>query len=144
MHLTEGVPKKEVARRLGVDVKTVRRHIQGGETYPARKDPNRTRALDAHRDQIEVLLQGNNKLSAKGIGRLLEIDHGIKVSARTVRRYVNELRGAAQKPEAFVHRTHGCTVPESIPPNLDGRSTRAEEWREWLRYRTGTVQPHGK
>jgi transposase len=129
MHLTEGEPKKEVARRLGVDVKTVRRHIQGGEAYPARKDPKRTRALDDHRAEIERLLQENVKLSAKRIGRLLEIDHGLKVSARTVRRYVNEVRGAAQKPEAFVHRTHapGETLEIDFGETwceLDGRKTK--------------------
>ena len=106
MHLTEGVPKREVARRLGVDVKTVRRHVNGGDTYPARRTPKRGRALDGHRAKVEKLLQDDAKLSAKRVGRLLETDHGVKVSARTVRRYVNEIRGAVQKPEAFVHRTH--------------------------------------
>ena len=106
MHLTEGVPKKEVARRLGVDIKTVRRHVDGSDQYPARKTPKRGRALDDHRAKIEKLLQNNAKLSAKRVGRLLETDHGVKVSARTVRRYVHEIRGAVQKPEAFVHRTH--------------------------------------
>jgi hypothetical protein len=31
MHFVEGVPKKAIARRLGVDVKTVRRVVAGGQ-----------------------------------------------------------------------------------------------------------------
>ena len=106
MHLTEGVPKKEVARRLGVDIKTVRRHITGDDAHPARKTPNRGCALDEHRDLIEKLIQDSPKISAKRIGRLLETLHGVRASARTIRRYVSSVRGAVQKPEVFVHRTH--------------------------------------
>ena len=31
MHLVEGIPKKQIARRLGLDVKTVRRALEGPE-----------------------------------------------------------------------------------------------------------------
>ena len=40
LHLVEGVPKKEVARRLKLDVKTVRRAI-GRPTPPMRVSPPR-------------------------------------------------------------------------------------------------------
>ena len=106
MHLVEGVAKKEVARRLGVDVKTVRRHIQGPDEYPARRSPRRGRALDAHRDEIVALLELDRRISAKRIGRLLEEKHGLFLNERTIRRFVQEVRGSVTSPEPFVHRTH--------------------------------------
>ena len=129
MHIVEGVPKKELARRFGADIKTVRRHIQGGDDYPDRKTPRRRRALDDHRVEIEKLLQDDAKLSAKRIGRLLETQHGVHVSARSIRRYVSEIRGAVRKPEAFVHRTHvpGETMEIDFGETsceIDGRRTK--------------------
>ena len=129
MHIVEGVPKKELARRFGVDIKTVRRHVEGGDDYPARKTPKRRRALDDHRPAIEKLLEDDAKVSAKRIGRLLETQHGIHVSARSIRRYVNEVRGAVRKPEAFVHRTHlpGETMEIDFGESwceIDGRRTK--------------------
>lgn len=129
LHIVEGVPKKELARRFGVDVKTVRRHVRGSEEHPARRTPRRRRALDDHRAEIERLLQDDPKVSAKRVGRLLEKQHGIRVAARTIRRYVNEVRGTVQKPEAFVHRTHrpGETMEIDFGETwceLDGRRTR--------------------
>ncbi len=49
MHLVEGVPKKEVARRLTLDVKTVRRAI-GRPTPPVRVSPPRFSTLDPRRE----------------------------------------------------------------------------------------------
>ena len=40
LHLVEGVPKKEIARRLKLDAKTVRRAI-GRSTPPVRMSPPR-------------------------------------------------------------------------------------------------------
>ncbi len=106
MHLVDGVPKKEVARRLGVNIKTVRRHLKGGESFPARRSPKRGRGLDPYRAEIVDLLTAEPKVSLKRVGRLLERRHGIRLSARTVRRCVHEIRGTLHKPEVFVHRTH--------------------------------------
>ena len=44
LHLVEGVPKKEIARRLKLDVKTVRRAI-GRPTPPVRVSPPRPSTL---------------------------------------------------------------------------------------------------
>ena len=52
LHLVEGVPKKEIARRLKLDVKTVRRAI-GRPTPPVRVSPQRVRSLDPWQKQIE-------------------------------------------------------------------------------------------
>ena len=106
MHLVEGVPKKEVARRLGVDIKTVRRHVGGADEYPARRTPKRGRRLDEHRGEVEGLIEETPRISAKRIGRLLEERHGVRHNPRTIRRFVQEVRGSLAKPETFIHRTH--------------------------------------
>jgi transposase len=105
MHLVDGVPKKEVARRLGLDVKTVRRALQGSGAPPKRHSLRRLRRLDACRDAIVQLLKEEPRISAKRIGVLLgERAGGIR--PRGLRRYVAEVRGELQPKEAFVHRTH--------------------------------------
>ena len=48
LHLVEGVPKKEIARRLALDVKTVRRAIERS-TPPVRVSRPRRCSLDPWR-----------------------------------------------------------------------------------------------
>ncbi len=50
LHLVDGVLKKEIARQLKLDVKTVRRAI-GGSTPPVRVSPTRPSALDPRRER---------------------------------------------------------------------------------------------
>ena len=83
LHLVEGVPKKEIARRLKLDVKTVRRAI-GRPTPPVRVSPQRVRSLDPWRKQIEEWLHDDPRLTAKRVRRLLLPLAG-PVSQRTVR-----------------------------------------------------------
>ena len=103
MHLVEGVPKKEVARRLKLDVKTVRRAI-AQPTPPVRMSPPRPSSLDPWRERIRRWLREEPRVTAKRIRRLLLPLAG-PVPARTVRRYVAELRAAVSPKEAFVHRS---------------------------------------
>ena len=103
LHLVEGVPKKEIARRLKLDVKTLRRAI-GRPTPPVRESPPRPSSLDPGRKRIRQWLREEPRLTAKRIRRLLLPTAG-PVPAQTVRRYVAELRGAATRKEAFVHRS---------------------------------------
>ncbi len=103
LHLVEGVPKKEIARRLQLDVKTVRRAVDQ-PTPPERVSPPRACSLDPWRDQITQWLGDDPKLTAKRIRRLLLPLAGA-VSSRTVRRYVAALRRRATSKEAFVHRS---------------------------------------
>ena len=103
LHLVDGVPKKEIARRLKLDVKTVRRAI-GRSTPPVRVSPPRPSALDPWRERITQWLRKEPKVTAKRIRRLLLPLTG-PVPARTVRRYVAELRAAVAPKEAFVHRS---------------------------------------
>ena len=107
LHLSEGVPKKEIARRFGLDVKTVRRAIAQETRDEKRKSPRRGRLLDPHRAEIAKLLVDGPTITAKRIRRLLEGKLG-DVSPRTVRKYVAELRRETHPRECFVHRTHAA------------------------------------
>ena len=103
LHVVEGVPKKEIARRLKLDVKTVRRAI-GRSMPPVRVSPPRPGTLDPWRERIKQWLCEEPRLTAKRIRRLLLPMAG-PVPARTVRRYVAGLRTAVRLKEAFVHRS---------------------------------------
>ena len=103
LHLVEGVPKKEIARRVQLDVKTVRRAVDKA-TPSARVSPPRASNLDPWRDRIGQWLRDDRKLTAKRIRRLLLPLAGA-VSPRTVRRYVAALRWSVTSNEAFVHRS---------------------------------------
>ena len=103
LHLVEGVAKKEIARRLQLDIKTVRRAV-GRARPPVRVSPPRASSLDPWREQIKQWLREDRQLTAKRIRRLLLPLAGA-VSSRTVRRYVAVLRGAVASKEAFVHRS---------------------------------------
>ncbi len=94
----EGVPKKAIARRLSIDVRTVRKHvvrIRRGATGPARSPvPSK---LDPFADEIEAkVLQG---LSATQIYQDLCRREGFDVSYETVTRRVRILR----PPETSVY-----------------------------------------
>ena len=103
LHLVAGVPKKEISRRLQLDVKTVRR-AAGRETLPVRVSAPRARSLDPWRERIEQWLRDDRKLTAKRVRRLLLPLAGA-VSPRTVRSYVAALRRRVTSKEAFVHRS---------------------------------------
>ena len=103
LHLVERVPKKEIARRLKLDVKTVRRAISRSTT-PVRVSPPRPGTLDPWRERIRQWLREEPRLTAKRIRRLLLPMAG-PLPARTVRRYVAGLRMATTRKEAFVHRS---------------------------------------
>ena len=94
---------KEVARRLKLDVKTVRRAI-GRPTPPVRVSPPRPGTLDPWRERIKQWLCEKPRLTAKRIRRLLLPMVG-PVPARTVRRYVAGLRTPVRLKEAFAHRS---------------------------------------
>ena len=99
LHLVEDVPKKEIARRLKLDVKTVRRAI-GRPTPPVRVSPLRPSTLDPWRERISQWLSEEPRLTAKWIRRLLLPLAG-PVPARTVRRCVAGLRAAGSSKEAL-------------------------------------------
>lgn len=105
MHLVDGIPRKEIARRLGLDVKTVRRALAQDQPKAVRRSPPRGCRLDRLRERIEALLVKEPKLTAKRIGRLLEQQGGLP-RERALRAYIAKIRSRLFAPEAFVHRTH--------------------------------------
>lgn len=111
MHLVDGVAKKEIARRFGLDVKTVRRAV-GRQAPPTRRRTlRRGRWLDGCRAEIVGLLQAEPRVTAKRIGRLLG-ERACGIGARALREYVHDLRRELREEEAYVHRTHkpGATL----------------------------------
>ncbi len=105
MHLVDGIPKREIARRLGLDIKTVRRALKKEKAPMKREAPARPRLLDPYRERIVTWLRDEPKLTAKRIGRLLRPEAG-SVPTRTIRKYVAGIRAELFTPEAFVLRTH--------------------------------------
>lgn len=105
MSLVDQVPKKQIARRLGLDIKTVRRALECDEAPRRKKSAPRSCRLREHRTRIEAWLKKDRKLTAKRIGRLLVPICG-PIPARSVRRFVAQVRAGLYPKEAFVHRTH--------------------------------------
>ena len=70
LHLVEGVSKKQIARRLQLDIKTVRRAVEQ-PTPPVRASSPRVRSLDPWREQIAQWLDQDRRVTAKRIRRLL-------------------------------------------------------------------------
>jgi len=106
MYVVQGVTKKEIARRLGVDVKTVRRAVASDEAPLARRSPRRGRRLDPFAEEVAGWLRDEPRLTAKRIGQLLRPRIEFRLSARTLREFVADIRAEIRRPEAFVHRTH--------------------------------------
>ncbi|MBW1688969.1 MAG: hypothetical protein JRS35_28420 [Deltaproteobacteria bacterium] len=65
MFYVDAVPRKQIARRFGLDVKTVRRVLERDEPPVCRRSPTRGRRLDPWRSQIEAWLQEDRKLTAE-------------------------------------------------------------------------------
>ena len=103
MHVVDGVPKKQIAERLGLDIKTVRRAVAQAAA-PARRAVSRPRHLDRWRAQIEQWLRQDRRLTATRIRRLLLPLAG-PVAERTVRWYVARLKAAAAPKDVYVHRS---------------------------------------
>lgn len=105
MYLVDGIPKKEIARRFGLNVKTVRRALQREEAPLRRHSPPRGRRLDPFRDQIEAWLRDEPRITAKRVATLLGPRLHPPLSIRAVRKYVAAVRARLHPREAYVHRT---------------------------------------
>ena len=119
-HLVEGVAKKQIARRLQLDIKTVRRAVEQ-PTPPVRASSPRVRSLDPWREQIAQWLDQDRRLTAKRIRRRLLPLAG-PVAARTVRRYVAAVKVATAPKEGYVHR--------SVRPGKTMEVDVGESWAE--------------
>ena len=102
--LEEGVARKEIARRLGIDVRTVRkwcrRLVAGDATVPEReRGPSK---LDPYQPRIEEMVERG--MSAVQIHAELSRLEGFAASYVTLRRLVRELRRLA--PEVYCRMTY--------------------------------------
>ena len=122
LHLVEGVPKKEIARRLKLDVKTVRRAI-GQPPPPVRVSPPRPSALTPWREQIKLELQRaqpgcplpNSRLRpAQAIG---QVDQALAAMLPVERRGQAYGRVSALSPTTRHRPLHA----PSRPPTMAGR-----------------------
>ena len=87
----KGVPKKTIARKLGIDVRTVRkydRRIEDGECRPRRAPV--VKVLDPFQERIETMAQRG--LSAVQIWQDLRPDPTFIASYESVKRLVRQLR----------------------------------------------------
>lgn len=98
LHFAVGLFKREIARKLGLSVKTVRRALKR-ETPPDKVTRNRGSKLDPFRDRIESLIADYPRLS--GVRVFDEIKGlGYGGSITILRRYLEGLRPQGRK--AFV------------------------------------------
>jgi transposase len=94
--LDQGLSIREVARKLGVHRKTVRKYrAQGG--YLARQKPRKSRSLlDAHKPLIQAWLE-KHPYSAQQLFQRLRADHGYAGGYTIIKDYVRLIR-PAHKP----------------------------------------------
>jgi transposase len=91
-----GSSQREIAARLKISRNTVRKYIEmsAEEIAAYREGQRRRRRLDLHRGSIIHLLETYPRLSAVKVLRKLREAHGeVAVSARSMRRYIEQLRG---------------------------------------------------
>jgi len=95
----QGVSKTEIARRLGIDRKTVGRALQREEA-PIYSRSQRPSKLDPYKEYIQRRLERYERLSATKL--YLEIqERGYQGSYETVKRYVAAIRPRPRQEEAF-------------------------------------------
>jgi transposase len=99
LHLREKIPKKAIARRLGVDVKTVRRAIRSKEPPGTQERARRPSILDPYKPRIREILEEHSDLSAVRILEEIKKD-GYPGEVTTVRKYVARLK--KKKRRAFL------------------------------------------
>jgi transposase len=105
MHIALAIPKKQIARRLGLNIKTVRRALEKPQAPLVRLSPKRASKLDPYRDFICARLKEDPKLTAKRLWTLLKPKfHNLGV--RTVCRYLAPIRAELYPKDVFVHRTY--------------------------------------
>jgi transposase len=104
LHEVDGVAKKELARRFGRDVKTIRRALDRDEAPLVRRTPRRGRLLDPYEAQIRSWLSDEPKITARRIAVLVRRE-GVVIGDRAVAKYVKWLREEMRPRESFVHRS---------------------------------------
>lgn len=121
------MPKREIARRLHVDIKTVRRTLRkstAGATAPSRAKP--PSKLEPYRGRIEELAEAG--CTAWSIYAELTEDSAFACSYELVKRCVRELRQRTPKVYERLEHPAGAEVQidfgELARVEIDGRMTR--------------------
>jgi len=104
LHQVESVPKRELARRFGRDVKTIRRALSATEPPLVRKTPRRGRLLDPYEAQVRQWIKDEPDITARRIAVLVR-GKGVEIGDRAVAKYVKWLREQLRPREGFVHRS---------------------------------------
>ena len=116
LHFEESVPKRELARRFGRDIKTIRRILDAD----GRKSPSvrrsRGKRLDRFRDEIVALLVADPEISAPQVAKALS-DRAGDLSQRTIRSFLAELRASGDLPRAGTGG--GAPAPGRAEPPVD-------------------------
>jgi len=127
----DGVPKREIARRLGIDVRTVRKHkrrIEQGASGPDR---------GAGPGKLAEYCAGIEELVKRGMSavqiyqELVDADGGFDASYATVRRLVRTLKH--KSPEVFCRMRYAPGEEAQVDFGYVGRMKRDGKLRQtWL------------
>lgn len=102
LHQVQGVSKKELSRRFGRDIKTVRRALARPDAPVRRKPVYRGCILDAYREKIAAWMAAEPRISGKRVWVLLSRE-GVVITTRAVSKYLAKIR--RKTAEVFIHRT---------------------------------------
>lgn len=86
-HFQKGLPKKEIARLLGVDIKTVRRFIDNQGELPRRETPTR---IELNEDVIRAV-HDDCQGYARRMHEILTEERGVEIAYSTLTRRIRDL-----------------------------------------------------
>jgi len=122
----KGFSKTIVAKRLGINRRTVDRYWRMSADEYENQCINRVKLLDEYQETILHWLKEYQTLSAAQICDWLKEHYGAVYTQRTVSRYVKELREENNLPKAAETRAYEA-VPES-PPGKQMQVDFGEKW----------------
>ena len=107
LHRSEGVPIKEIARRLGVARNTVRAAL-ASDTAPSYSRPSKGSAVDAFETQIRALLREYPTMPATVIAQRIGWSRSLTVLKDRVRVIRPEFRGV-DPADRVIYQPGGCS-----------------------------------
>ena len=141
-----GVGKKTIARMLGVDVKTVRRHLRQGERVAYQRQTKRGSLLDPFRERLQLAAPGVNYCAQVLFQRIREM--GYSGGYELVKLFVRPLRQEQRRlEEATVRFETGPGKQSQVDwgsaeVNLGGQWVRVQIFVMVLGYSRG-IYAHG-
>ena len=128
LFFVEKLPKKVIARKLGLDPKTVRRALKK-ETFSTVSSHDRVSKLDPFKDKIQALLETHPGLSGVRIHQEIQ-PVGYSGGISILRDYLRTMRTVSQGVSSHSHPTGG-RGPGRLGlcrPNLLPRESTASSW----------------